>query len=316
MTIRRSIGASMALVFCCAANAVAEDKDTSSEPVAVKLMTSDIVVASDGSFTQTLHIETHAGNDAAAQRVSQASYPFDATMQDLSVVEAHTLKADGKTVPVEASAVYDQMPTGQQAQMLTSRRSKVIVFPQFAAGDTAVYTIKIVTKQPYFEGQFDYSEIFSRAAIYDEVRETITAPKSLPLNVENHEVSFSKKDAGADTVYSWHYSAPKAGEDDVVMVSPLEHLPRLFASSFKDYTELGRAYAALKDGKLLVTPKVGALADSITKDTSDRKAQAQKLYEWVSVNIRYVAIELGKGSFVPHDVDSILANGLWRLQGP
>ena len=58
-----------------------------------------------------------------------------------------------------------------------------------------------------------------------------------------------------------------------------------------------------------MTPKVSALADQLTQGVTDRRAQAQKLYEWVSAHIRYVGIELGTGSFVPHDVDSIVANG-------
>ncbi len=271
-------------------------------------MTKDTQVAADGTSTETIHLEVRATADAAVAAVSKTSFPFDTTMQEIEVSEAHTLKADGKSVPVEASAIFEQMPAGQQ-DMLTGMRSKVIVFPQFAAGDTAVYTIKLVTKQPFFQGQFVGGEVFLRNIAYGEVRETITAPKSMPLTVETHDVASSKREEGNDIVYSWHYSAPKTSPEETVTFSPLEHLPRYFVSSFKDYAALGRAYGALTEGRKIVTPKVSALADQITAGTGDRKMQIQKLYEWVSAHIRYVGIELGTGSFVPHEVDSILANG-------
>ncbi len=60
--------------------------------------------------------------------------------------------------------------------------------------------------------------------------------------------------------------------------------------------------------KIVVTPKVQQLADEITAGITNRRQQAQKIYEWVSTHIRYVAIELGKGGIVPHDPDLVIAN--------
>lgn len=272
-------------------------------------MTVDAQVAADGSNTQTLHIEVRAGNDAGALQVSQTSIPYDATGQEIAVVDAHTLKADGKTLLVDATAIYDQASSGQGASIVTGQRAKLIVFPQFTVGDTAVYTVKITTRRPNFENQFVYGEVFPRTNSYGQVRETITAPKNFPLYVESHDVAFGRQEDGAKVTYSWHYAAPNPVKEEASTLSPLDHMPRFFVSSFKDYAQLGRAYAALKEPKRIVTPKIRALADEITTGISDPKAQTEKLYEWVSEHIRYVAIELGTGSFVPHDVDAIVGNG-------
>ncbi|MGA7674096.1 MAG: tetratricopeptide repeat protein [Rhizomicrobium sp.] len=310
MHIRRLAAAFFAISISAGACIAADDKAQTTEPVTAKLITHDVQVAADGSSIQTVHAELRASNDAAAMQISQVSFPFDASMQDVQVVEAHTLKPDGTTVAVDASAIFEQLPPGQpQIPMFTGQRVKVIVFPQFAAGDTAVYTVKITAKHPFFEGQFFYGDLYPRTIAFDEVRETITAPKTLPLYVENHEVEFSKHETATDVTYMWHYSAPTPSPDEFVEVSPLDHVARFFVSSFKDYAELGRAYAGLAAPKAAVTPKISALADQITNGVSDRREQAKKIYEWVSGHIRYVAIELGKGSFVPHDVDSIVANG-------
>ena len=289
--------------------AAAEDMKTI-QPVSYDLLTVDVQVAADGSEMRTIHSELRASNDAAAMQISQINVPFVANMQDVEIVEAHTLKPDGTKIPVDPDSIYEQMPQQNgQTLSVTDQRVKVILFPQFAAGDTAVYTAKIISKHPQFAGQFFEGRLFARNVSYKEVRETITAPKGLPLQVETHEVEFSQRDAGPDVIYSWHYSAPNPIPDDVVMVSPIDHLPRFFASTFKDYAELGRAYAAQSEPKIAVTAKVGALANQITSGESDRREQAKKIYGWVSKHIRYVAIELGRGSFIPHDPDAILANG-------
>lgn len=309
MKIYRALGMGIPLLLCFGLGAVGQETPKSAPSLAVRLLTNEFQVAADGSNTQTLHVEVRASNDAGALRVSQTNIPYDATGQEITVVDAHTLKADGKTLPVDAAAIYDQVPPGMDASLVTGLRAKLIVFPQFTAGDTAVYTVKITTKRPNFEKQFTYGEIFPRTSAYEEVRETIIAPKTFPLYVESHDVDSSRREDGANVTYSWRYSAPKPLAEEPVTLSPLEHTPRFFVSSFKDYAELGRAYAALAEPKRIVTQKIRTLADEITAGTSDPKAQAQKLYEWVSGHIRYVAIELGTGSFVPHDVDSIIANG-------
>jgi len=309
MKIRCLTGLCLSLVILLTAGAAAQSDQRTAAPATVALITTDIQLAKDGSYTETLHVEMRAGNDATAAQLGQVSIPYNASVQEVAVLDAHTHKADGRNLPVEASAIYDQAPSAGQAILVTSQRSKLMVFPQFAGGDTAVYTIKITARQALLENQFFTSEFFPRTVAYEEARETITAPRNFPLFVESHNVDFSKREEAGNIVYTWHYSAPHPDAEEAATLAPLEHTPRFFASSFKDYAELGRAYAVLTDPRRLVTSKVSALADQITKGADEPKAQAQKLYEWVSSHIRYVAIELGSGSFIPHDVDVILANG-------
>jgi Transglutaminase-like superfamily len=54
--------------------------------------------------------------------------------------------------------------------------------------------------------------------------------------------------------------------------------------------------------------KSGRWADEITKGNSDRRDQARLIFDWVSKNVRYMAIVLGSGGYVPHDAASVLAN--------
>ncbi len=297
------------MLLCLGGAAAAQDGQNAAASVTVLLLTTDVQVAADGSDTRTQHIEMRAGNDAGALQIGQISIAFDSSAQDLAVVEAHTLKADGKTLAVDTNAIYDQTPPGQTTLIINGLRAKLIVFPQFAAGDTAVYTIRTTTRHPNFPGQFSYDELFPRTQAFNEVRETITAPKSFPLYVESHDVEASRRDDGANVIYSWHYAAPRPAAEVPVTFSPLDHTPRFFASSFKDYGQLGRAYAALAEPRQVVTPRIKALADEITAGTSDPRAQTQKLYEWVNGHIRYVGIELGTGSFIPREADAIVATG-------
>lgn len=276
----------------------------------IRRLTLDTVVAGDGSSIATIHAENAADSAAAVMAVGQASLPYVAAYQTLDIVEAYTQKADGKKVPVDASAIYDQLPQGSQGvATVTDLHVKTIVFPQFAAGDTAVYTARLTTQHAIFPHEYWGGNAFPVEVAYDDVEETLTAPSSLALHVENHDVSFETSRKDGQTVYHWHYSAQASPPEERASVDPLAHVPHYFVSTFRDYAALGRAYAAAAAPEMAVTPTVKTLADGIVKDAHGEREIVRALYEWVTGHIRYVAVELGKGTLIPHAADAVVANG-------
>lgn len=317
MSIRRgltikTIGPAVFTAVALLIGAAPSVAETGGDPPAISIprVNADLVVAADGSYVQTLHTETLANNDAAAMHGGQKSIGYIASMQKVEVLEAYTLKKDGQKIPVDASAIYDQLPPGMQnLPMFTDIRQKTIVFPQYAAGDTAVFTVRI-TSQPFFPNQFEMLDMFPRSIVVGEARDTITVPKSMALQIESDGVSYTKKEAGDNVVYTWTYANPTPVPDnDPVFINAIGHNPRFYVSTLKDYSDLGRLFAEAAEPKMAVTRKVRDLADTITKGTADRREQTRQLYEWVSGHIRYVAEELGKGSLIPHDADAIISNG-------
>ena len=298
------------LIILIALSALSPARAASPPPFVAKLVTADIVLSSDGSATEKLHFEILANNDASASIVGQTSVPYEATLESVEIVDAHTLKPDGSSIPVSTNAIFDQVPPAlAQAPMISNLRNKLILFPQFSAGDVAVYTIIKTIKTPLIRNAFWYGDAFNRAVAYDDVRETITSPKTLPLFVVSHDIDYSKSEAGSNVVYAWHYSQTVPTPPQIKLVSPLDSEPHFFATTFKDYAELGNAYAALAESKMDPTPSIATLANQITHGIDDQTSQVKAMYEWVSKHIRYVAIELGAGSFVPHNPDDVVASG-------
>ena len=71
---------------------------------------------------------------------------------------------------------------------------------------------------------------------------------------------------------------------------------------------MAKAYEARAADKYKVTPEVQKLANEITKGIVEPKDQARALYNWVSKEIRYVAIYFGAGGVVPHYANEIIKN--------
>jgi transglutaminase-like putative cysteine protease len=277
-------------------------------PVVIKLATGDITVESGGLYTETLHTEISPTNEAVAKSLGQQTIAYSESTEDLDVAEAYTLKSDGRKVPVDPAKIFVQAPPGNRAPMFDDVKSKVIVFPDVSANDTLVYTTVRHVKEAHFPGQFYRAEVFPRVVAWNDVRFSVSVPKSVSLNVETHDLTMDKQVEGDRVVYRWHYAAPTPKIDDFAATAAVDREPRFFVSTFKSYEDLGRAYAESAASKSAVTPKIKALAEEITAGVTDRRAQTQKIYEWVSKQIRYVGIELGRGRVVPHGAETVIDN--------
>jgi hypothetical protein len=276
----------------------------------IRLQTIEDELQPDGSEVVTQHSEMQVLTPALASALAQFPIIYNEGSTDVTIVEAYTLKADGRKIPVEPDGIITQQPPGNSplAALFTDAKQKVLIFPNVEAGDTLVFTQKRHIKQLYFPGQFLNQRVFVPNIPIDSETVTIIAPKTLQLATETHEVEFRKSQNGDNSVYTLHYSNPTPQAEQSSLIANLDHFPRYFISTFKNYDELGRAYGALISQKMLVTPKIKSQADSITEGITNKREKARAIYEWVSRHVRYVAVEFGNGALVPHDAEAVLAN--------
>lgn len=268
------------------------------------------VVEPTGLYTSTVRAEVQASNTAAAAEIGQMPISFSESMDELDILEAFTRKADGRTLKVNTNAIFAQLrPGSPRIPMFDDMREKVIVFPNVTAGDSVVYEVRRKSKLPWFPNHFTMHMLFDRTAAYHDVRVTVRAPNSLPLRVETHDVAFEKEAQGDSTLYRWTYSNRNPLKEDPSVISPHDRVPRFFVSSFKSYDEFARVYTAMTADKIHVTPRIRELAAELTAGVTNKRTQVQRIYEWVSKNIRYVAIALRDGGVMPHEAEVALTNG-------
>ncbi len=270
----------------------------------------DIVVQPDGTAEQTIHQELYAANDVAAAQVAQIPLSFSPSMETMEVVEAYTLKPDGRRIAVSPAAIQEQAePVATGAPMFSDRRRKTVVFPEVAGGDTMVLTARRQIRVPQLPGLFQATYAYPRTLAYDHVHVSVHVPTAMQLRVDTLGPTLTTAEAGGTTTYTWDYRAPDALPPTPTAIAPFERAPHIVMSTMQDWETLGRAYRKLADPKAAVTPKTQALADEITAGTTDRRQQAERLYTWVSLHIRYVAVFLANGALEPHAADAVLANG-------
>jgi transglutaminase-like putative cysteine protease len=270
----------------------------------------DYEVEADGTFTRSTEslylLKTKLGVDS----LTQASISFSEQRETGELIEVFTLKPDGRRIDAERDQIFTRAsPMAINAPMFDDNKIVIGLFPGAQIGDRVGFKSRTVVRIPLFPNQFSSLEIFSRDVITRDAEITLTAPIALPIKIDVAQLDNAPPtETEGKLRWRWTYKNEALAPIERGSVADFDRNPHIVVSTFKDFTDLAEAYNARALDKAVPSEEIVALASKITDGTDDPKEQARELYEWVSRNIRYVAINLGNGAIVPHQAADILKN--------
>ncbi len=253
-------------------------------------------------------------SEAARRRFSQYMVIYNAELQTLKIEQAQTVHADGETVPANLKeAVFDQpTPATAVAPMFSSQHVRFVAFPALRVGDTIQlsYTLKDrATLQP---GKFSEQVALPPTELYDDAQETLDTPADMQVQVDAKGMQpVSDTVQGSRRVQIYRYRTPPSGPvpEQADPVASSDTGPYFIATNFTDYAQLGQNYEQGARPQMAVSELIREVAEQITQNVTDRRKQAELIYDWVSRNVRYLAAYVGSGPVVPHSADQVLRNG-------
>lgn len=267
-------------------------------------------VAADGTWIMEVDTARRIDEAQAVAANAQAPVQYSESLQSLEILEAYTTTKDGMRIDVPADKIItQQQPASAGAPTFGDNKVRVVVFPQVEVGATLSMRFRIRQLKPFMPGLFSAAVNFNRFVDLQSASMTVRAPQSLKLHVSSRDVQGGEVKSSTEGFREWRWTF---GDAKALLPEPGSLMPETFfpyaaVSTFESYTDLAKAYMLGAEPAAKVTPAVQKLANEITVGISDRRAQAEAIYRWVSTQIRYVAIFMGNGGYVPHPVDDILA---------
>ncbi len=269
---------------------------------------SEVVVQPDGNYVETDEYVNTFSTDSAARANAQQGQTYSPSLETLEIMSAETRKADGRVLPVALDSIQERLsPAAAGAGSFDDRRNKIIIFPDVQVGDAIAIRTRRTSLRTQFPGVFMYRLALSRDFTWNAFDTTITVPLAMTVNVDAQDISLDTREEGDKRIY--HFHREHLPFDIVVRaLSIYDTAPHAFATNVASWDQYAKAYTDLAMPKAAVTPEVQALSDNITQGVTDRRTQAQLIYNWVSRNIRYVNVVLGIGGVEPHSANTILTN--------
>ncbi|WP_240158929.1 MULTISPECIES: DUF3857 and transglutaminase domain-containing protein [unclassified Burkholderia] len=267
-------------------------------------------VNADGTFIQEVCFQLRIETDQGVQEHGQISLRYSESLETLTVESAYTTTADGERLEVSTDRILEQQTAeSARAPMFDDNKVKVVVFPSVGIGATLTLRYRRFLRKPVFPGHLAVVEYFGCEIPRQKTALTIHAPASMMLNVDAVDLPGGRTTSDDPDRQRWHWHLPAqpARLPEFDSVSEVDYSPRVAVTTFPDFDAVGAAYLHHAAPQAAITPSIRALADKLTEGETDPLKQAEILYNWVSTNIRYVAIHLGHGGVIPHDADTVLA---------
>jgi transglutaminase-like putative cysteine protease len=303
-------GAAACVVLSALMTSLALAEQPYEPPVSLERLVDTFIVNADGSYREicevTIRIETpQAIVSEGARRIAYAS-----SRETVKSIDAWIIQPDGTKiiVPPESIRTQDEGTQGGSSEF-SDTKYKVIVFPQVRVGSRLYWRSESFVHTPLFPGQFFQDYTLSPLWRVEHWDVDITLPAGKALYVEKRGVDggFESRTADADH-YRFTYERPTSVPPDEYAVSEDDYADLLHVSTLPDVLAVGRLYQANAAPKAAVTDRIRARALNLTTGLTEEHEKARALYDWVSRNIRYVAVTLGSGGYIPHLADEVLAN--------
>jgi len=284
------------------------------QPARVERLHYTYTVQPDGTYTEQRESALKVLREAAVEEAKYAGIGYSASLQTLDVVEAYTLKPDGRRIAVPKSnyQVLTNQGRGNGGPAFSDIATTRLVFPDLAVGDTVVLNYRLVGKQPMFDGQFSDTSSFSDYAYLGDMRLKYDLPASMKIRKEAYGGLKSVRDevVGDRRILEWSFSNRQPRKFELRSTPPfdLTRTNGASVSTFASYGDIARVYGERALPKAVPSERVRKLADEIAAGKTEPREVAQALYEWVSLNINYAGNCIGLGAVVPRDQEFVLDN--------
>ncbi len=280
--------------------------------VNVRTDRSDIVYAvnPDQTYTETVTLDRTLLTPRGIHGHDRSAMSFYPEQQTLEVLEAWVDQPDGTRLQVGPENRFTRpSEASQDAPGFTSSLTTTIVFPQLRPGSRTHEKFRRVQTTPPMLGFNAWSE----AGLTDPVlvdRMTIDLPAGLALQWRSRGAVTVTDGTEAGSRHIVAEMAPTQGQDpERSTVDSSDFQPIFLATTLPDLETVGAIYYRQSQGRAVVTPEIATLAAKIAGDRTGLDA-ARAIYDWVTVNIRYIAVYLNPNDgWVPHAAAEVLKNG-------
>lgn len=274
--------------------------------LAREIYSTRVEIAPDTTSVRTEHYERVPLTSAAVAPLSRLTINL-AGGETYEIVEAYTRKPDGTRVNMGNADVATQSGAVGASQSFVDVKILQLAFRDVAPGDTIVATVRIKSPKPPPIGGIE--ALYRILAVPEtlDVSYVVVVPPGMTFKTAASGIDYkSETDATGRTTHTWTRHFEPRVSNELSVANPSFANPYLTYSTAPDWQSIGRDYWKGVSSRLKITPRIRELAESITKGVTDPREQARLLFDWTADHIRYVAVYMGNGPWVPNELDTIL----------
>lgn len=269
-------------------------------------------VEADGRSVNTYRQIVQILTPAAKENYQEQSFSYDPATERLTINWMRVVRPDGTVISEKPTMEQESdVPASTSNPVYVDRKVKRLSLSGLEPGTIVDYSWTREELKPALPGDVYESWSVSSGLGVRRSRYIVDIPATLPIHLDERNLNFKRTDvtAGGRRIMTWatrdlprlEGEAFAADSDGVQMSIHLATLPT--------WERLAAWYAKGATGRYALTPAVKEKVASLVAGARTRTDSIRAVHRWVAQDVRYVAISLGDGGYVPRTPDDVLRTG-------
>ena len=298
------------------------------EPAVIERFDNVIVMQPDGTGYREQTVQVRIQSEAAVHDFSVVSFGFASASEHVDLHYLRVRRVDGSVVETPATDAQEQ-PTAvtREAPFYSDQKEKQLPVRSLRVGDTLEWQVRILRTKAEAPNQFWGEEGFSDAVVTLEQSVELHVAKGSPARVWTNPAITkpAESDTAAEHVYRWQHDnlKPTTGKEaDAAreaakkkVLTPAEELdaregklPDLAWSTFPTWAAVGDWYRGLEHDRDTPDAEIKAKVSELTAGKTSQQDKVHAVYDYASLQVRYVGVAFGVGRYQPHAASDVLSN--------
>ena len=258
-------------------------------------------------------------NRAGRDRYSDYKIRYIKDKEKLSVLRAFTLNKDLSFIEVEKGAINTVTPIGlERAALYSNILDKVYSFQNVDPEDAIYIKYRKVkkSKNGFLGSLFTFQE---DNPINEKILE-IKLPKDMKLYLKVKNEGKDKKiekqteDTAENKIYRFKMKEIQKIKPEEYRASDFYISPTIFYSTSKNWSKVVNSLYKKYDENSSVSKDIKNQVNKIIKGAKSKEEKLEKIYKFISSEIKYIPLPLGLDGYFPHKASVVLKNAYGDLR--
>jgi len=266
----------------------------------------------DGKWSRTLRQVIQILKPVGADFFREQQFAYDPTREKLTINWMRVVRPGGEVISAQPEQVQESdIPAPMSVPTYTSAKVKRLSLSGLDSGTVLDMSVTTEEINPPMTGDFLHSWRVNPPVPVRRSLMLVDVPQSYTPNIVEKNLNFRRTERveNGRRIYAW--AAKDVRREEMEPFAPDSAVRDMIVnvSAPITWSAVGNWYAPIVAPRYAITPAVAAKIKSLVAAAKTQSDSIAAIQKWVSTDVRYVAIELGRGGYEPRDAETVTRTG-------
>jgi len=269
-------------------------------------------IEADGRVRNTTRQVVQILKQEGAESYRERRFSWSPEHQKLTVNWMRVVKPNGEIVSAHPEQIQDSdVPAEMGVPMYTATKVRRMSLSGLEPGTILDFSITTETDPSMMPGEFFVSWRVTTPTYVVRSNLVVDMPASMSPRITERNLDFRRAERveKGRKILAWRRSnVDRFKGEPFAPDSVLQGMTVSVSPSF-DWKAIGKWYAPIARDAYAITPPVEEKMKTVLSGARSLDDSIRAIHKWVAQDIRYVAIELGRGGYVPRSAETVVRTG-------